>query len=229
MAIPFRMLLQSLCPHRCVLCDDAAAVGELCRGCLADLPASGPACRRCAAPLARAAPACGRCLTQPPPLQATLAACEYRFPADALVTGLKFGRELRHASAMAAAMTAMAAPIAADLDCLVPVPLYRRRHWQRGFNQAAEIAAALGPRIGLPVRHALLRQRHTQAQSRLTRPQRLGNVAAAFRVSKPLAAGTAVGLVDDVVTTGATLGAAARALTAAGAGAVTALVFARAD
>lgn len=212
MPVSIRAALQSLYPPRCVLCDEVTAAGKLCNGCLADLPASGPACRCCAAPLS-----------------ATLAACEYRFPADSLVTGLKFGRDLRCAAAMAMAMTAMAAPLAAELDCLVPVPLHRRRHWRRGFNQAAEIAAVLGSRLGVPLRHALIRRRHTPAQSRLNRSRRLSNVAGAFRVAKPLATGTTVGLVDDVVTTGATLAAAARTLTEAGAGAVTALVFARAD
>ncbi len=111
----------------------------------------------------------------------------------------------------------------------MPVPLHRRREWSRGFNQAALIAAGLGP----PVRHVLRRHEHTPPQAGLTADERRRNVARAFapsiraRVQPALVRGAVLVLVDDVSTTGATLDACARVLKEHGAREVRALVVAR--
>lgn len=116
----------------------------------------------------------------------------------------------------------------AAVELLVPVPLGRRRLRTRGYNQAALLAKALAARTGIPAREGLLaRTRDTRTQTALGPTERWANVAGAFRAVVPLA-GTRVALVDDVLTTGATLAACAAALAASGAAAVGAVTFARA-
>jgi predicted amidophosphoribosyltransferase len=144
------------------------------------------------------------------------AALEYEGPARALVGALKFRGAVGLADSMAALMVATA-PAERLRDTLVPVPLHPARRRSRGFNQAERLARALGRRAGLTVADCLVRGRDRAA--RLAGP--MGSVRAASAVPS-----TAV-LVDDVVTTGATLAACAAALRAAGSREVTALVFAR--
>lgn len=121
--------------------------------------------------------------------------------------------------------------ILAEADLVVPVPLHRRRLWQRRFNQSASLAVSIGRAAERPVAVSALRRiKAARQQVGLGRPERLVNVRGAFRV--PEAEGIAVNgrriiLVDDVYTTGATVKAATRALLAAGAAEVDVLVFAR--
>ena len=214
-------------PERCLLCD---AAGEtLCAGCRSDLPLAGPQCTRCAIPLRRPEPLCGRCQKRRSNLVATRCACRYDFPADELVTRLKFHRELKAAGPMADLMRPLVEIGNPRIDCLVPVPLHPLRRFARGHNQAAGIAIALARRTGLPVCHGLRRRRHTRAQSSLPRKARLTNVRASFSTARRRVKALDIGLVDDVITTGATVEAAAAALLAAGAASVTAIAFARAD
>jgi ComF family protein len=152
------------------------------------------------------------------------AALEYEGAARALVGALKFRGAVGLADSMAALMVATA-PAERLRDTLVPVPLHPARRRSRGFNQAERLAQALGRRAGLTVADCLvrggpgLRQVGRDRAARLTGP--MGSVRAARAVPS-----SAV-LVDDVVTTGATLAACAAALRAAGSREVTALVFAR--
>ena len=121
-------------------------------------------------------------------------------------------------------MAAQAADLLAGVDVAVPVPLHRAREWQRGFNQADDLARALG----LPVRHALVRRRATRPQVDLPAARRHGNVREAFCLARGAdVAGCLVALVDDVATTGATLEACARVLKGAGAREVRAVTAAR--
>lgn len=110
---------------------------------------------------------------------------------------------------------------------IVPVPLHRKRYAERGFNQAALIAVALGRALGLPVLPLLLRKRVTAPQVAQTRLGRLQNVADAFAVQSDMPVPATLVVVDDVTTTGATLAACARALTAAGATRVYGFAFAK--
>ncbi len=187
-------------------------------------PAAGPfdaaSCR------SRLPECCRACRAAPASFERTLVLADYAPPLDRLIQALKFRGELALAGALGARMAPLAAA-AAHIDALVPVPLAPRRIAERGFNQSAAICAAIARACRLPVAAGLLaRRRETPAQSTLALAARQANLADAF-VSVPAAAGLRLAVVDDVMTTGATLQAAASALKAAGARSVVNLVAAR--
>jgi ComF family protein len=152
-------------------------------------------------------------------------------PARQLIHRLKYQDRMELADALGAWMARAGHDLLAEADCLIPVPLHRRRLLSRQFNQAQALAVAIGRCSGKPVESFVLKRvKRTKPQIGLTRAQRADNVQGAFAVSdaaKPLLAGRNVLLVDDVLTTGATINAAARALLRGGATRVDVLVFAR--
>lgn len=175
---------------------------------------------------------CGRCRRQRPAYDATVTAADYALPVDRLVLQLKFGARLAHARLFGELLgVAWATSTQPDLpDLLCPVPLGPQRLAERGFNQALEIARPLGRALGgVPVRARLLRRpQDTPAQSSLEWGQRRANVAHAFTLDAGAAVyGRHVGLVDDVMSSGATLDALARECKRAGAARVSNFVFAR--
>ncbi|WP_284155103.1 ComF family protein [Sulfuricystis thermophila] len=206
--------LDQLLPRACLLCG-AHSHTPVCEDCTADLPRLGGAlCPVCATPLGVPASACGTCLKSPPAYDATFAPLRYAFPVDALVHQLKYGCRLASADFFSRFMLAGPRP---EVDLLMPVPLSRQRLRERGFNQALEIARPLARALGLPIdATSLYRQRDTLPQSRLPWRERQGNVRHAFACSRNLA-GLTVIVVDDVMTTGATLAAVATTLKAQGA------------
>jgi ComF family protein len=195
----------------CFLCRGAARA-TLCAECNAELPRLAlPLCPRCALP-SPAGAACGRCLAHAPHYDATIAALEYRFPADALVHALKFRGELALASLLGKLLSERIE--GDDVDCVIPVPLAKARLRERGYNQAVEIARHLEPaKIDLA---ACVRVGDTPPQTGLDLEERRHNVRGAFRCTRPLA-GARVAVVDDVMTTGATLDEIAAVLKKAGA------------
>jgi len=210
----------------CFLCRGAAA-GVLCAACDADLPRlAGPRCPRCALDSPRGA-ICGRCLSDPPHYDATVAALAYEFPADALVHSLKFRGELALAEYLAGILGRCIAQEDVreqSVDSVVPVPLSADRLRERGFNQAVEIARPLARRaLDLDL---CVRERDTPAQMDLPYAERRRNVRGAFRCTRALL-GARVAVVDDVMTTGATLDEIAQALKKAGAARVVNWVVAR--
>ncbi|WP_225218014.1 ComF family protein [Luteimonas colneyensis] len=171
---------------------------------------------------------CSACQRHPPALAQAHAAFLYGFPLDRLLPRLKFHRDLAAGRLLAQAMAATFAACEQP-DALVPVPLHRARLRQRGYNQALELARPLGRMLGLPVQPGLLlRIRNTAAQSRLDAGARSANLRDAFDVPTRVGIPAHLVLVDDVMTTGATLDAAAEALLEAGADRVDAWVCARA-
>ena len=174
-----------------------------------------------------AAGECGDCLRQPPSLSSVHAVFVYGFPLDRLVPRFKFHRDLAAGRLMADLMVGALAS-APRPDALVPLPLHAHRLRERGYDQALELARPLAAALTLPLRNDLLqRVRSTAPQSELDASQRHRNVASAFAVPSRAALPAHIVLVDDVMTTGATLDAAARALLRGGAKRVDAWVCAR--
>jgi ComF family protein len=135
----------------------------------------------------------------------------------ALIHALKYGRRTSAASALVrAVLPGLGELPLRGVDVVVPVPLHAVRLRERGFNQAALLAAGIAGALGRPVRNGLRRTRATREQTGLARAERLSNVADAFAPEPVSLRAARVLLVDDVVTTGATLGAAADALAATG-------------
>ena len=209
-------------PQSCVLCAAPCGGTLVCGACERTLPQQHAACPRCALRNAGAA-TCASCLRAPPPFDAALAAWTYVWPVDRLLQELKYGGRLALAEPFAQALArachrdrnAGAAP-AAWPDLLVGIPLTPARQRSRGFNQAQEIARRLGAELGLPVARVLRRVRETPPQAAQGLLARRDSVRGAF-VAEPRVAGASIAVVDDVMTTGATLAAAAEALRAAGA------------
>ena len=178
-------------------------------------------------PLAATADRCGGCLPAGSPIASVHAPFRYAFPLDSLLHALKFGGDLAVLPAILLALQRSLPVLPSRLDIVVPVPLHRRRARSRGFNQSELLARAVARPLGLPLACRVLRRaRDTPAQSALPAAARRRNVRGAFRCRR--LAGEHVLLVDDVLTTGATAEAAARALLDAGAARVEVLVLMRA-
>lgn len=230
----FRQLFEGLAaavPGQCAVCR-AWPAQPVCEACVARFAQPRARCRRCALPVAQGVAECGRCLAAPPALDACHAALSYEYPWSTLVARYKFGGEAGWAACFATLMRSApwVEPALEQADVVLPMPLSRERLAERGFNQALMLARSLAPGKCDPA--LLLRVRHTQAQSGLDLKERLRNVQGAFAV-EPLrqaaVRGRHIALVDDVMTSGASLFSAAQALRLAGAARVTALVLARTD
>ena len=245
-----------LWPRQCLACGDPGLDGlDLCGACAAQLPWNRRACAGCALPLPSADPStsalphaaspppgavlpsailCGTCLRRRatgrrrPVLDAVHAACVYAAPVDRLLPRFKFHRDLA-AGALLAQLMADAFAHRPRPAALVPVPLHRSRLRRRGYDQALELSRPLARALDLTLFEDLLvRTRATSPQSELGAAARRRNVEGAFAVNDISEVPAHVVLVDDVMTTGATLTAAAQALRRAGAVRVEAWVCARA-
>lgn len=221
----FERVISALLPQDCLLCGAAAGAALLCRDCLDSLPALAvPRCPICALP-APGGERCGACLKSPPAFDATVALWRYGFPVDRLVQALKFEHRLALAGFFAAGLQSGPHPSG---DLLVPVPLSPARLKQRGFNQAAEIARPLARALGIAIGlDDCRRTLETAPQTSLPWKERRRNIKNAFECAIDLT-GKSVIVVDDVMTTGATLDEFARTLKRHGAAHVSNWVVARA-
>jgi ComF family protein len=225
-------------PH-CAACDVCVDPGvALCATCELSLYELGAACPRCAEPLAHAggeAVPCARCRAAPPPFSSAHAAYRYGGELAWALQRLKYEGRPDIARTLAPLLAPALARVVAQTgaDLAVPVPLHWRRLSSRGFNHAALLLGHAARGLGLAVDRASLRRaRATAAQRGLGLRQRADNVAGAFVVPqrrRARVAGRRVLCMDDVMTTGATLGACARALLAAGAAEVIVFCAARAE
>ncbi len=216
-----RKILARLFGGSCYLCRGAAQE-LLCAACDADLPRLDTGrCPRCALDSPRGE-VCGRCLVEAPHYDATVAALAYKFPADALVHALKFRGELALASLLGGLLLEKIS--SSEADIVIPVPLSPKRLRERGYNQAVEIARHLGRgRLELEL---CRRSRDAPPQTELPIAERRRNVKGAFDCARALP-GARVAVVDDVMTTGATLDEIALVLKQAGAARVVNWVVAR--
>ena len=214
-----------LLPQDCLLCAAASGSALLCPGCAGSLPRlPTQRCPCCALPTAGAR-LCGACLAAPPHFDATIAVFRYAFPVDRLVQTFKYRHCLALAAWLAEAMLAAVPPGRHDL--LLALPLAPHRLRERGFNQALEMARPLARALRLPLAANLcLRRIDTPPQASLPWHARQRNVRSAFEIRGDVA-GKSVLVVDDVMTTGATLNELAHALKKQGAARVTNWVLAR--
>ena len=248
----FKRLLQNpfsglsmLLPSQCAVCRIWPSE-PVCTACMSRFSLEKRRCKSCAIALPAdfsiglraGSDRCMDCIKQPPPIHATLAAIDYAYPWSGLISRYKFGEHPGWASFFAAML--LKAPgvsqALADLqstDLLLPLPLSKERLQSRGFNQAWELTCALAVQSGSSAKTdstLLLRVKNTQPQTELLRQERLSNVKGAFQVDPLRTAelkGKRVILVDDVMTSGASLFTATQVLRTAGAAHITGLVLAR--
>lgn len=216
----------ALLPQDCFLCAAPAGDSLLCPACTASLPHLTPErCPVCALPTPGAA-VCGACLKRTPHFDATQAVFRYEFPLDHLIQALKYVHRLAGADFLGRALAQQPVPLRPDM--ILPVPLAPARLAERGFNQALEIARPLARALGVPLEISRVhRRRDTAPQASLPWKERQQNIRHAFECEFDLT-GKTVLVVDDVMTTGATLDELARMLKAHGAVRVENFVLARA-
>ena len=224
-------MVRSALPQRCTLCAAASGRQLVCDACAADLPGVASACPVCALPAERCAP-CAECVNAPPPFSETIAALIYAFPVDLLIQRIKYGGTIALIDWAAASLAAVVrARLAQRRPCdrpqqIVALPLSASRQRERGFNQAGEIAIRVAAATTLPVAAPLERVGGGVPQAALPWAERRRNVRGAFALRRPVR-GARIALVDDVMTTGATLAEASGVLVSAGAERVECWVVAR--
>lgn len=213
-------------PAACLLCGDNSNRAALCTNCRQELPwLPAQHCPNCALPTLDGGP-CGKCLKSAPAFDFTIAAFLYRDSLSQLIPAAKFGARWSLLPALAGFLAEKVEALEHP-DLLVPLPLHPQRLKERGFNQALEIAEPLAKRLKVPLENTLLqRVRNTEHQARLSEKARHRNMRRAFLATRRLD-GLHIALIDDVLTTGASLDAAAHALKLAGASRVDAWVLAR--
>jgi ComF family protein len=227
---PFSGLIHRL-PSQCQVCHTWPA-NTVCDDCVGQFAQPHARCQTCALPVPQGMPHCGACLKQMPPLDQCLAAVAYAYPWSSLMADFKFRDQtgLTRVFASLLKATPWVEPALDAADLVLAMPLSRAKLRQRGYNQALLLARELShTKVQTDI---LMRIQDTPAQHTLKRAQRLSALDHAFAVdplrTAPLQ-GAQVVLVDDVMTTGASLYAAARVLRAAGASHITGLVFARTE
>lgn len=227
---------RAMIPPRCLACGEIVLYDHaLCPACWPEMAFIAPpfcACCGQAFPHAMAEDAlCPLCIATPPLFTQARAALHYSDASRTLATRFKYADQTHCAPAFAAWMARSGAECLEGAERIVPVPLHRRRLLSRRYNQAALLARELSLLTAIPaLPDALERTRHTQPQAGLSRKARLGNVEGAFRVRprrRPSVEGKRLVLVDDVITTGATVNSCAAALLKAGAAEIRVLALAR--
>ena len=219
-------IVHAILPQHCALCGARTPNRLLCAGCDADLSHyRAPACPICALPT-QGGEVCGACLQHPPPFDRTLAAFSYHFPIDRLLHAFKYSGNLALTEILAEPLAQLAAGHPKP-DLLMPMPLHPGRLRERGFNQSLEIAKPISRWLDTPLTaDACQRTRDTPTQAGLKLKERRRNVRGAFACDLDLS-GKKIAVLDDVMTTGATLNEISRILKSQGASEVSAWVVAR--
>ncbi len=208
---------QLLYPPLCLLCGSAnTADRDICNACLAELPHNINCCSICALPLDQHTldrPVCGRCLRLTPVFDRCHTAFSYLFPISSMISEFKFAGKLQHGRLLTNLLISHIESSRLDLpELIIPVPLHRSRLLERGFNQAIELARPVGHHFNIPVDIAsCIRTRATEAQTTLDKNRRRKNIRGAFTVTQRFKH-SHVAVLDDVVTTGGTVGEMARIL-----------------
>jgi ComF family protein len=229
----FKKLYHWLLPPTCILCHAASRQTlDLCHACADDLPILSQSCMRCAAILTTDGLVCGDCLKEPPAFDTTYALFSYQTPITKLIMELKFHQQLVNAHLLGKLMAETLEKRwyynKTRPDVIIPIPLHPKRLQERGFNQALEIARPISKTLQIPIDILSCRRiKYTKAQAQLVSVKRGQNMKNAFTINRDLT-GLYVAVLDDVITTGRTMGEFSKALKAAGAYRVDAWSVARA-
>ena len=213
-----RIIQDWLFPPTCLLCGDAGTQGrDLCEPCARSLPYNHPACPRCALRLEFESDIpCGECQKHPPAYDRSFALFHYEEPARHLITSLKFRARYPCARLLGDMLADALINLEDKPELLIPVPLHRSRYRERGYNQTLEIARTLSCRLQIPLDFAsCIRALPTQPQTKLKAKERRRNVRKVFALTRPIVA-SHVAILDDVVTTDATVNELAKLLRKAG-------------
>lgn len=202
----YNQLMNWLLPRRCLLCGASADVSHLCTGCKADLPRIELACPQCGVSV-QTEGLCAACLQHPPPFASTIAPLAYAGSVRYLLTQFKFNGRLSHGVPLRVVLhEAVDERDMTKPQALIPVPIHPKRLAERGFNQAVELAMPLARELQIPVLlNAVQRQRATAPQFQLSGDERVANVRGAFVLRAGTLLPKHVAIVDDVLTTGATV------------------------
>lgn len=238
--LAFNMAEQLIAPHLCPVCDAEVAARGLCSNCWIDLKLiSSQACRQCGLPFdipiidPLKGEVCGQCLIDPPDIDHAVSALVYADPAHHLILALKHGDRQDIAPILARIMAPKIFPLIDKADFILPLPLHRSRFFRRRFNQSAELTRQIlafhgGGRI--MDTKILIRKKATAPQGKKSKAQRVAAMRGAFHVptdQRYRIKGKDILLIDDVLTTGASLSSAARCLKHAGAAEISVSTVAR--
>lgn len=216
---------------RCIYCDAPDALCGICRFCRDVLPWNDVYCERCGRPLPSRQPpgvCCADCQRRPPPYDRARAVFVYQYPVDRVLTAIKFKRQLGYLPGITDSLAGLFVREFPHCDALLPVPLHRWRQMTRGFNQAVELCRPLSRRFGQRILMDVSRSKATQPQSGLSAADRRRNLHDAFQPPELLRCRHPV-IVDDVITTGATVAQLSRILRRAGAQSIGVLAVATAQ
>lgn len=218
---PALALLQRYCqnflPSTCLLCASTIPEGLLCLGCHIDLPhlAHKNLCRQCGLQVESLSNFCGHCLHQPPVFERSIIPFAYEYPLNRLIHQFKYRRHLTCGKLLGQLLADNLKHYAQDddnwraPDLLIPAPMHWLKRWQRGFNQAEFLARPIARELHIPLAtHIVQRTHKTPAQKELTRTERQQNLRKAFAISEQNRAhiiGKRIAIIDDVVTTTATV------------------------
>ncbi|HEY8940470.1 MAG TPA: ComF family protein [Cellvibrio sp.] len=217
-----KTLFNRVLPNHCLLCGDTSSASLICNCChrlLPHLQQYPHLCNCCSLPLKLPAPLCGHCLERKPAFTRSYIAFSYEHPLDYLIHQFKYRRQLTGGKLLGDLLIEHCGRVEQP-HFLVPAPIHWRKRWQRGFNQTELLARALGKSLQLPVINALRQTRYHAAQKSLGRQQRQKNLRQSLAVNPryfPNIRGAHIALVDDVVTTTATVRALSELLLKAGA------------
>jgi ComF family protein len=232
----WQQTLDIIFPPRCLLCHSLVSeIGALCASCWQKMTFNTPPhCAICSEPFpyeAGEAALCGNCIAKPPSFAKLHTVFHYDEHSKTLIHNLKYGDKTHTARYFGTWMARVGQPSLAQADMLVPVPLHKFRLLRRHFNQAALLAREIGCISGVPVYpQLLLRTRHTPPQAGLSSKERIRNVRGVFKLHPnyaTLVKDKHIILIDDVMTTGATLSACAKIVLKAGASKVSILTLAK--
>ncbi|WP_281167235.1 ComF family protein [Psychromonas ossibalaenae] len=220
----FEQFIEQLLPAQCLLCHLPSNDKLICTYCQNALDTKRPCCHKCGLRLAKAQDFCGDCLQQEHLFTQLHALADYQSPYSSLIKKFKYAKKLIHGELLGELLTSSVSSnvdlqTIAEVDYLLAIPLHRKKHQKRGFNQAEIIAQVASKQLAIPLLNAVERHKNTSAQEGLSLKKRKHNLNNAFslkQAQQDKLAGTHIVIIDDVVTTGATVNSLCQILLQAG-------------